>query len=267
MANEESFSFNGTDFSTFGVTMVRPFLPWLSPAAIRYSPLTMGDGGITATSDYGPRVFTIPCVIHADSFADLSSKLDAMAKVLSQREDQQLIFDMVPGRYWLAKPAGLPDLASLSHNIVDFEIVFFASDPHAYAVTGGTSGSISIPPGSPTVTPGGTIETYPIITVLVNATVSTFVIENDALDQRIEWISPSAGENLIAGDSVQIDCRPRFQTVAFKRAAIEVDFFNVVMNGVNGRFLQLTPSATNTITFTNITSSSGATITWTDRYQ
>lgn len=260
MAN--AFTYNSLDFSTYGLTVLR-FLPFFSSANVRATNLTLADGSVSAPTKYGTRIFSVPCVVKGTSFTNLKSNLDSIALGLSQREEQQLIFDIMSDRYWLAKPLGLPDVDILGSSVAKLDIDFVATDPHAYDVTPTTENTGSIP-GAIAFNVGGTIEAYPVITIVSDGACLSLVVENEAVDKRLEWIAPSGGE-LASTDQVEIDCRPRFQTFSTKLVTESEDSFTVRMEGVNGLFPQLSPNVENTLTFTTIGGT--FTIVWNDRYQ
>lgn len=259
MAN--SLTFNDIDLIAYGVTVLSPFLPYFSEAQAPLVNLALSDGGVSSLSRYAARVFVVPCIVKGAGFADLKSKLDSIASVLSQRDLQTLSFDMVSGRHWLAKVSGDVGVTSLGSSVARISIPFIIPDPHAHADTETVVDTGDIP-GTIVCTPGGTIETHPIIFVKVNSTHPFFLIANDSLDERLEWTSP--GVDLVSGDEFTLDCRPRYQTLSIKRVADAES--TVQMEGVEGIFPQLSPGVGNDIIFYSI-SASEFSITWNDRYQ
>ncbi len=261
MAN--SFTFNSLDFSTYGLTVLKPFFPFFSFANVRAVNLTIGDGSVSPPTKYSSRIFSVPCVVKGTSFTDLKDKMDSIALGLSQREEQQIIFDIINDRYWLVKPLGLPDLEVLGSSVAGLDIDFVATDPHAYDITENTEDTGTLPDAI-TFNVGGTIEAYPVITIVCTGACSSFTVENEALNMRLEWVAPS-GMELASTDEVQINCNPTFQTFATKLVTSGEDSFTVRLEGVNGVFPQLSPGASNTLSFTTIIGT--FTIVWNDRYQ
>lgn len=262
MAN--SLTFDGVDFTAYGITVLKPFFPFFSSIDASAIRLSIGDGSVSPPSKYNSRIFSVPCIVLGTSHANLLTKLDSIALNLGHREEANLSFDLLPGRYWVAKPVGLPSVSSLGSMVAELTLNFAAVDPHAYDDTENTVNSGTLPAGI-TVATGGTIESYPVIeATIATAPVESLVIGNDATSQWLSWVSPSSGDDLAVGDKIQIDCRPEFQTFSIWRVADSA--FSVNMEGVSGIFPQLVPNTSNTITFTTITATVFS-IVWRDRYQ
>lgn len=134
MAN--SFSFGGTDLSTFGVTVTEGNLSILPDPKIETVEISRGHGGYSSGTKLRSRRLVLPVGIVGDNFADLLSKLDSIRAVLApSRGDQQIILDYQSTRYYLGRlesgittpPAGTKGLLT--------ELVFICADPLAYATT------------------------------------------------------------------------------------------------------------------------------------
>lgn len=88
-------------------------------------------------ADYDYREIKVSCSIFPKiNFASLVSTLDAIALWLDPLSGlKQLIFDEVPDRYFMARPAGEADCERLLKSSGRFELSFFCPDPFAYAIT------------------------------------------------------------------------------------------------------------------------------------
>lgn len=245
MAN--SFTFKSLDFSTLGLTLLRgdrfPF-PEVQVSPTR---LGSGDGATAPPSIYGPRSFSLRCLVSANTPTLLNTAMDNIAAALNEREDQALAFDKLPGRFWNARVQEFSAQSSSPREAI-VDLGFLAVDPFAYDDDEDTDDDTIIDNTGESfeIAVGGTFTTYPTITIVVNASGTQCVVENDTLDQRLEW----AG-TLVSGDSLRFNSDPFTRLVEFK--ANGGDEWIASMTGVNGRHPGLAPDATNTLTIYGVT--------------
>lgn len=260
----DSLSFNSIDLANYGVTVLAPFMPIFSVASAPLVSLALSDGGVSSPNRYPAKAMSVPCIVKGAGYADLLSKLDSISKILGERDLVPLSFDHISDRYWMSKIAGEIEPNILGSSVAQLNLPFLSPDPHAFATSETTIDSGSVP-GTVAVTPGGTVETYPIITVVVNAACTGFSIANDTLGESIEWTSPNSPDtDLVSGDIIILDCRKWYKTFSIQRVAEAEP--TIIMNGIEGIFPQMSPGISNDIVFTTISGSSFS-IVFNDRYQ
>jgi predicted phage tail component-like protein len=270
MAN--SFTFNGLDFSTLGVSAVRGDRPFFPAIQSQSSNLGLGDGVIYGPSRFNEQTIELDCVIRCSSIADLKTKKDAVRAALYQREDSQLILDTQPDRYWFAKLTGVSSYKFRTPTSGTFTLSFTSGDPYAYSVSEySQSGTISYDGQYLTCTVAGSAQTFPIITVSLTSSTSSWGIENEELDRRLSWsASPTA---LASGTLITLECAPFIRLndtltennggLCFKVRPSGVAYDTVLMAGTSGHFPVMTPTC-NALTFWGLRGT--ATIKWRNRY-
>lgn len=259
MAN--SMNYNGTDLggASYGLTVARGSLSLAAAFRVDTTQIPRGDGALSPQTTYAPRIIPVSGFIAGSSFSDLKDKIDAIAEVLDTRQDAELYFDAQNDRYWNARPEGRPEIEVLAAHAT-FSMRFIAVDPFGYARGAASSASDTLTGGTGepiTATTTGSTDSFPVITIVQDASASQIVVEVEAVERRIEW-----NGSLVSGDTIKFDCDPNVQLVS--KAVSGSDVFNADMADVSGIFLFLAANSANEMRFTG--GSGLATITWRDRY-
>ena len=93
-------------------------------------------GALRMLPDLGERALQLECWLEAASMIQLHERLDRVRAWLNPlRGAQQLIFDDVPDRYYMAAYAGGGLDAEITARQGMFTVSFVCADPFAYAVT------------------------------------------------------------------------------------------------------------------------------------
>jgi len=167
MAN--SMSYNSTDLSTYGVTLVNLEYSFSSVPSIRSINMPQRHGGFTQGGFLEPLTMHCQVAVQGSSTADLLSKLDTINLILSpENGDKAISFDHISGRYWLGRFAG----PSRSRFVGKRSIVLdwsFICDPFSYSTsTSGVAGEGVVEDGTITITGAnmpGSIFALPLITI------------------------------------------------------------------------------------------------------
>ncbi len=268
-----SFSFGGVDFEAYGLIVARgakPFFPEVSRPAVS---LGSGDGEAAGRSRFGGREISLDCVVCGSSHADLLSKMDLIAKALYKREDEALILDAAPERYWLARLVKAPEWSPVTASRADVTLTFASAAPFAFATAESSAAvSLTLDGAAVVCAVGGNAEAWPTIDLTLNAGTASWGIENEALDLRLAWnASPTA---LVAGDKIQIVCDPVVQDAYGDPTGGQLlkiqhasEALGVVRNaGIEGHFPQLSPCVAGggTLTFWGLRGS--GTVKWRNRW-
>lgn len=258
-----SITFSGGDLSTYGLTVLRmPEMPFFSPRESASTKATRADGAVAPPSTWGPKTIKLPCIIRGTSYADLTTKLDAIASIAGQREDAALSLGYYPDRYWMARmDSGKATRQGVFTALMDLD--FVCNDPFAYAATASTfpvspaTGAITTPGGqSFTLACGGSVDSFPDIQITLNAASSKVALEILPFDTRLEYTGA-----LAAGDILRIQSDPRILLVSIQRSG--GDEFWPSMVGVSGRLPALLPGS-NTLDIYGCTGT--VAVTWRSRY-
>lgn len=259
MAN--SFHFNGVDLSgsTYGLTVLKTDLPYISNTEVDVTNIPYSYGGVSNQSFLNAEDISFDAQITGTSAANLQTKLDALALLFFQRRQLEttLKFDALSDRYWKVRivsriprsPRGLVD-AVLPLN-------FVAPDPRAFSVSD-TSQSESIVT-DPDVFPfpaagniAGTSQADPIwyIRNQTGGAVTSITLANAATSDTITWTG-----SLSSGFWLKINTDQRIQLVQESTASGSDPTalsFNDSMTGVTGTFPVFEAGQSNSMTVTGI---------------
>lgn len=225
------FTYGGVDVGALGLTVLRaPRL--LTPGAVFAARRVPGaDRSVAAQSEYGPRELSLSCLVSGTSAADLRGRLDQIAAVLGSRTEKQLVLSQYPDRYWLARPAESPAVASVTVASATVDITFAALDPLAWGVAEVEQVASWPAAAGWNVVVGGTAETTPTVIYQATGAVSVVSFENSELDERVAWEGA-----LGAGERLRFDCR---DWTVHRAPASDPDDWAPAIAGVSGSFPRL----------------------------
>lgn len=257
MAN--SITFNSTDLSTYGLTVLGG--DWTDWPAMdeRAQPLAQHDGLVGAPRLYRQRTIRLACVIVASGMTQLKAYIDSIKAVLWEREACAATLDLQPDRYWMAR-ASLDGCDIVGPTTAEATLVLYCLYPFAYASSESEHEETSIDVGvegeSYTVTAGGTVPAYPMIVFEASGTSTTLIIEHDDLDTRLQYTG-----GLESGDKLRIKCEPSEWLV--EKMPSGEDAYSEVMTDINGQWPYLEVGDN---VFTVYDFEGDITWTWRDRY-
>jgi predicted phage tail component-like protein len=161
------FTFNGIASTTYLIenNVHHSILP---PLAFRSLAVPGRAGVYDFGVELGPREIAIDVTVKSSSQADLRSKVRAIASWLYQADLAPLVFSDEPDKTYYARLSGSTDL----EQIVELgrgTLTFVCPDPYAE----GASRSETITSGA-TVTNNGSVNTFPVVTVMFSGTVGYF---------------------------------------------------------------------------------------------
>lgn len=228
-----SFSFGGQDFKQWGVYLLEGSeRQVLAPSRDRMIEIPGKHGAYDFSPEYAPREFRLRCVVLANSHSQLLSRLQSIAAALDLLKGaQQLIFDLQPDRYWLARYSG--NLAAILGAINgEFDLEMLCADPFAYSATE-TQQTDAIP-ATFNISVGGDAEAWPIYELTASIGGSgTVSITNNTLGKTLNWAGSWA-----LGDVLKIDTA---RWMVYLNGSPS-------MGGVSGDFPRLKGGATNSLT-------------------
>lgn len=253
-----SFSLGGTNLATLGIHLKRDWLRPVLPAAraelIKIAGL---HGGHDLGSQYDPRRFVLDCYIVAASHAQLLSRLQTLAGMLDiDLGYQELIFDDLTDRYWLAKLDGdIPEKGDAFGG--DIVIPLVCIPPFALSTSLTESPhTIESDPDSFNEAVGGNTLTDPIYELDPSVGIDGLVkLENVTGDQELQWMGTLAA----SGEKLRIDVA-RMYVEKYASGA-----WSSSMAAVSGPFPRLRGGVTNIVKVTGI-SAGALKITYRDRY-
>jgi len=234
--SNHSFSFNGTDLggATYGVILEEPAYPLTPLIQTRATSIAAQDGAVSSPSNYGTREISLACTVVAATTAALNTKLDALALILNEREEVQVIFDWQSTRYYMMKLAGSV-VTARSGGVARLSIRLSASDPFAHSTTETTESKDLSVAQSWTLTATGTHEAAPVWTITAGAAATAIVLQNEPKDEKLGWTG-----TLASGDVLRISSSPRTLLVEHAAAANPTDF-TASMQNVSGIWPMLYP--------------------------
>ena len=168
-----SFTYNGTDFSTYGVTVTGRTVPGSASWDTPIRPVAGRHGGVAGVGYLSPLDISLPCLVEAASSTALQDNLDNIRASLAVTEDKLLSLDSISGRGWYSRAIGGYDVNMLGPTSCMIRLDFVAADPVGYASTV-TSQTIDLStdttttayiPASTSSVVKGTAVTYPTIEV------------------------------------------------------------------------------------------------------
>jgi len=254
MAN--SFSFNGTDFSSLGLYVLRSSRPLAPPTNLSETALIRGDGAVASPARRGARTITLDCAVKGTTLSGLRESLDTIQTGLISRAPKQLILDTMSDRYFMAIPLP-PETAEFpTRRVAEMTISFRCLDPFAYPVSSSdVTATLSSNSETVEVANAGTAYSRPQVDIVLSAATDYFSVRVEAMEQALSWMGDAA-----AGDTIRVDNENRqvlLQPIGGDTFAEEF--------GVGGDFFELAPAETNEVIFDNL-SGADVTITKKDRY-
>jgi len=223
-----SFTFNATDLSDYElvVTSSRPnVLGQIVPF------IQLKDRGYGSGIKREPRPISIDIDVKGTSRADLDSNLDNIKRIITTEIDQQLIFDILLGRYFMARLTdfdGQYKAATLYSGSIDFICV----DPLGYSITQTESNHplTGSDPKTVTETVTGTGMVNPVYTLTAGANLGaiTVKLENVTTDEELQWTG-SLGDG-------------HYLTIDVPNWIVKLNG-SASMSGISGQFPRLQPGA------------------------
>jgi len=246
MAN--SFSFDGIDMSTYGLTVQSTNLPDLSKDI---PTIQLIDRAYAGTATRTPKTLTINATVEGVSVSDLYNKLDSIKQYLDIGE-AHFILDSLTDRYYNAE---LTDISGnkVSNTVWGGMLTFLCADPLAYSTTETSSDyNITTDPKTIVETVGGTGYVNPVFTLTAGETLSsvTILVNNLTTDEELSWEG-----SLVSSDELEIDVE---HWIVYKNSAAS-------MSTVTGQFPRLAPGA-NSIKVTGLSTTGTLNITYRDTF-
>jgi len=253
-----AFTFDGTDFSTLGVTYLTAVPGVLPSPKFARDSVGFRDLSVGGASTFPERTISIALHVHGTSASDLRDKLDSIALALSSREDAALSLDNWPSRYWMARVGSEVRPQPMGPLAAACEIEFVCADPFGYASVESTDDDTIEAAASHefSLVVGGTAPALPVFVVVPTAASAPVVISNETTGEKISW------ENALAAtDQIRINCSTQYIDVADQAT----ETYDASMLNVAGRFPTLAPGVTNNLIISGVPSGAVGT-TWRNRY-
>jgi len=247
-----SFSFNGTDLSAYGLKLLNVNLPDFSQESHRQ---LIQDISYSFKPKRPPKVIQIDVVITGADRSTLEGYLDSIKSVIRTDAAYKLEIDFITDRYWNAKL----DSITGAYNGPTFwggMITFIADDSMAYDATETSSDhNIDADPDTIQETPGGTGYINPVYTLTAGEALNdvTIKVENLSTEEELQWIG-----SLGNGEELEIDVA----TWIVKKKGV------ASMSGLasTSKFPRLAPNQANSIKVTGFSTTGTLNIKYRDRY-
>ncbi len=233
MAN--SFSFNGTDMSTYGLTVRRSAHEWIPEAQTEAKRVPGSDLSVASPLEFGVRTIAMEVSIRGATAAALITRRDTILRILNERSGAALALDEEPGRYWLARLSGASEFTVFGGMYAVGTLSFIALDPHGYASTE-TAATSEWPRVSWELTVGGSARAYPEVVFTASGAATVVIVDNSDTDERMSWTG-----SLASGEKVKFDC------AAWKAYKYSGGEWALSMAGFEGRFISLAPGQVNNV--------------------
>lgn len=205
-----AFTFNGIEFSTYGLSVEKPFThPGQTNQLIDAIGLPGTNKVIFGRRESAPVTVEFNCRIAASSTSALASNLDALSKALITTTDAALVYAVLySGRQWLARWDGQPlTLQSVNKTCVKTVIRFLAQPVMTGTSATAATHTISANPTTISVTATGTVQAQP-----------TWTLTNTGATQiasgQIEIWNTTTGETLRYDDVLPAGYRLRINSEA-----------------------------------------------------
>lgn len=237
MAN--SFNFDGTDLSTYGLKVKNCNIPDFAQESARQ---LIQDISYSFQPKRPPKVITIEAIVQGASRSTLDGYLDNIKVITVSESACKLKLDSITDRYWMAKLVSFTG-SYLTAGIYEGILTFQADDPMAYDNTETSSDhSINADPKTVTEAVGGTGTVNPVYTLTAkeNLGAVTIKLENLSLNEELQWDG-----SLTTDDELEIDVA----NWTVKKNGTDD------MSDVSGKFPRLAANLTNSIKVTALYSS------------
>ena len=220
-----SITFNGTDLSSYGLSLITP-----DPSAtLMADSFQMLRRAYAPESKSGPKSMMLGVQVSGTSQADVESKLDSIKAVLNYRRDGRLILSTSSDRYWIAR---FSDLSGMWSGPLLFSgtITFICHDPFAYAVTETNAVyDIDADPKELSLTVAGSADADPVFVLTAGeAWDSSLTLLNAVNGMEFTW-----ADAMTSGQRLTIDCRTWYASLEGSAA----------MTGAGGQFPVLKPGS------------------------
>lgn len=245
-----SLYFNLIDLSAYGLTVQK--VDW--PMIHGIEPVQLYDLSVAYDSHKVPITISAQITISAATTALLRSYIDSIRGILNERDNEELRFDVMDDRYWLARFESMGG-GLISPQAWQGDISFLCLDPVAYSMTETTDGPTAVdadPKTLPIVT-GGNARISPVYTLVSgeNLGAVTITLENDETGDLLSWTGTMGNaETLI----------------------IDVEHWLVTLEGaasmddVTGEFPQLLPNQSNDIIVDGFSNTGTLKVVYRNRY-
>lgn len=127
MAN--SFSFAGTDMSTYGITLIGGNWPYASVGYHNAVNLPTKEGGYSYVNAAVPQQFTMECIATASSADALIQNLQAFATATPVETEGSIYIDGITSYYWTGRRVSPIEAEPLALNTIQFTIVWHLDSP------------------------------------------------------------------------------------------------------------------------------------------
>ena len=258
----DSLSFDGTNLSTYGVSLVDSPIPIFAPPKIQTANIPQSHGVAVRGQYLQPRTISVDVVIEGSSFSDLLSKLDSIRALLSpSKGDKQIIFDHQNTRYYLGRLENDIEVPVLGAKAIVATLRFFCADPLGYKTTetelvytdgGAWDGSITYT---------GSIAT-PIVIVGDRDTADAVL----ALSVENETTSESIQANYALGEGNQIKFDGDRELIEVSEDGTTWTQVMKFIDSTNRTFPML-QGGSNQLTFSGFTDTGGSEYSWTVTYR
>jgi predicted phage tail component-like protein len=231
MAN--SLTFRGTDLSTYGLSVAKRGLP----VERIVEPVQIQTRSFAGDSKLPPKKISLDVSITAADITTLKTNYDAIMLALNSHEDEILILDTLPDRYWNARFQTLD--GAFQNNLFSGKLDFLCSDPCAYSTTQTSIDFAITNPTTITHTPGGNAIIEPVYTLTAVGlhTAVTIKVKNNTIDEEIQWTGTLPNAKQLKIDVVE--------WIVYND--------NIAAMTISGQFPTLAPGLLNSLIITNFT--------------
>ncbi len=196
-------TFNSVTSTTMGLTITEVQKPVLPPQKVSTIDIAGKSGEYQSSKKLTSNKIVVKCYLLGTSYADLITKLKALAGYLYSDTDKTLVFDDESDRDYQAQHISTV-ITSKTYRICKLDLVFTCNDPFAYDTTATTnSQAITVDDTTYIVANGGHYYAYPVITITFNQSQTHIYVENNTITDNRFDISKA----FVNTDVLEIDCK------------------------------------------------------------
>lgn len=197
------FTFNTVTSTTMGLTVIDILKPIMPPQKVTNIDIPMQSGSVQSSKKFTQNEIVVKCLLKGTSYADLITKLKALAGYLYSDDDKVLSFDDETDRYYNAQHTDTV-IGKRTYMYAFLDLVFTCNDPFAYDTTPTTDTQvITVLDTTYTLNNAGQYDAYPVITITFNAAQTHVYVENTSVTENRFDIS----NNFMVDDQLEIDCK------------------------------------------------------------
>jgi len=186
-----------------GITVLDVIKPVLIPQKKTSVDVPGSSGIVQMSKKFTQSEITVKCLLKGTTYADLITKLEALAGYLYSDDDKTLSFDDQTDRDWQAQHIETV-IGKRTYMYAFLDLVFTCNDPFGYDTTATTdSQTITVDDTTYNVTNGGQYYAFPSVTFTFNQNQAHVYIANNNISGNRFDISKS----FVTNDVLIVDCK------------------------------------------------------------